>query len=301
MIDNAQAKARLDAMIERKIRQYGDGSPEVESTRRVAKGLSDILAGKPPQSVRETADRFEQADRKAVSLVSRWFASAAGSTVRWLAFLEGADDRLHNMMRTAIGDEQGFDAGAHVGPGDLIAIRKGEAWKLTDQATLEVIIEHVSDQVVCDLDFFAGSAFGSCMNNHAKLLKSIAKCDGVGRDGKPNKLRRDYLAERFSTVPFALGCSVVLVRACNGCLAAFAASNQIAAHTMGIVDVTPSGFGSVGVGTVQRSEICWGKETLAEVADEFEARNSRRPTVMELQKALQGAKFVGEGAPKDQP
>ncbi|WP_204807739.1 hypothetical protein [Mycobacterium riyadhense] len=283
-IANANRIART-AELEEKCRE------RISSTFLV-EALINIINNKPPSSIYESPN-FEKTDRQAGATVNRWFDSEAGSKVQWVSFLDHGDDAIDRMIQNTIGDDHGFDAGSHVHAGDLTAIRKGRAWKIAGKTTLEVVIEHVSQDAECDLRYLDGTAFGSCMNTHRKLLDSFARCD----EATASKERRNYVAERFSTVPFVRGGVIVLTRICNQCLAAFS-GNEVDIRKFRIVDPKPSGFGSVGARPITKSEYLWDKRVIAHVADDFEARNGRRPTTIELQKALQGAEFIGEGTPE---
>lgn len=292
------AKQRVRAGTAKEMKRTDSGNTTV--SRALDEGLSNILNNKPPADIDGIAADLENVDRRSEALVSDWFNSEAGQKVRWLAFLDVGEPWINQIIQTALGAENGFPPEAYVGPGDLVAIRGGESWSLTGETTLETVIDDLSETLACDFEYFAGTAHGSCMETHRKLLRSIAKCDGVGRDGKPNKLRRDYLSENFYTLPFARGNTILLARVCRFCLGAFSASNHIVAHQIGIIEPPPSGFGRIGAGPITKSEYLWDKNVVADTAHEWELRNGKPPSVMELQKALQGVAFVGEGSAETQ-
>lgn len=202
---------------------------------------------------RGQGDRIEAVDHEAKSVVARWFDSEPGRKYRALAFLEGADDEIRSLYADALENISGFD----VKPDELALIattRPGEYWKLGGQTTLQVVIEHVSEPIGCDLDSFAHDDFGPCIETHERMLAGIAKCDGIGRDGKPNKLRRDYIAENFATVPFAIGNVIVLVKICRWCFGSFIGRNNIDSNRIGYVVPKTDGYGCVGAGPITQSE-----------------------------------------------
>lgn len=288
------AKQRVRARAAKDMVATDSGNATV--SRDLNEGLSNILAGKPPAGIKNTNADLETVDRDSEAQVSRWFNTEAGQNVRWFSFLDVGDPWIHQIIETALGTENGFSPEAQVGPGDLVAIRGGETWPLTTEITLEAVIDELSATVACDLDYLVGTAHGSCMVTHQKLLRGIAKCDGIGRDGKPNKMRRDYLSENFHTIPFARGNAILLARICRFCLAAFSAGNQIVAHQIGIIEPPPSGFGRIGSGPITKSEYLWDQNVVEQVHRDWELRNGKPPSRIELQKALQGTKFVGAGS-----
>lgn len=286
------AKQRVRANAAKNMIPTASNRPAVSQT--LNEGLSDIvLHDKPPAGFKDTYAALENVDRRSEAQVSRWFNTEAGQKVRWFSFLDVGDPWIHQIIETALGTENGFAPETQVGPGDLVAIRGSETWSLAPEITLETIVDELSETVACDLDYLAGTAHGSCMVTHHKLLRGIAKCDGIGRDGKPNKMRRDYLSENFHTIPFARGNAILLARICRFCLAAFSAGNQIVAHQIGIIEPPPSGFGRIGSGPIKPSEYQWDQNVVEQVYRDWELRNGKPPSRIELQKALQGTKFVG--------
>ncbi|WP_204080991.1 hypothetical protein [Mycobacterium riyadhense] len=306
----AQAKlqADLDAMVQRRTEEYGEGSEQAESSRRITQCITDISNGKCPEAVMAMpAVRFEKTDKQSESDSARYLHSEAGRKVRWLSSVDQGHPWIMKIIETAIGGEHGFNVGEKVRAGDLIAVRKGEGWKITEEITLEHVIEQIEQieqtmlEAQCDMEYFAGTADGSCMESHRSMINNLRKLDEnpylVGKDGLRNPYRREYLNENFYTIPFFRGNAIVLARVCRFCLGSFSASNHIDARKLEIIE-PKQGFGTVGAGQITKGEYLWDKRVVAHVADEFEARNGRRPTAIELQKALQGAEFIGEGTPE---
>ncbi|WP_204803429.1 hypothetical protein [Mycobacterium riyadhense] len=273
------------------------------SRPNLQQALIDIINNRQPALDNETDYRFEETENAAESAAYRYLNSAAARKVRWLSSVDIGDTWIAKVIETAIGEEHGFYAGPDVGPGDLIAIRQRRAWKITEETTLEDVIKQIKDTTLepeCDMEFHAGTAFGSCMEDHITMINSLHKLDQdpylVGKDGLPNPYRRKYLEENFHTVPFARGNTVVLARLCKRCVNGFAASNQIDINKLGTVEPKPSGFGTIGTGPIEKSEYAWDQDAIRSVAQEWELRNGRPPSLVELQKALQGAGFIGEGS-----
>ncbi|WP_156675545.1 MULTISPECIES: hypothetical protein [unclassified Mycobacterium] len=292
------AKQRIRARAAKDMVATDSGNATV--SRDLNEGLSNILAGKPPAGINGVNVDLENVDRRSEALLSNWFNTEAGQKVRWLCFLDVGDPWINQIIETALGTVNCFAPETQVGPADLVAIRGGESWLLAGDITLEAVIDSLSETLACDFEYFAGTAAGSCMVSHHKLLRSIAKCDGLGRDGKPNKLRRDYLSENFHTIPFGRGNTILLARVCRFCLGAFSAGNHIVAHQIGIIEPPPSGFGRIGAGPISKSEYLWNKGVVEQVYRDWELRNGKPPSRIELQKALQGTKFVGAGSEETQ-
>lgn len=298
-----KTQADLDAMVQRRTKEYGGGSCQAESSRRIALGVMDIFYGKCREAVvAAQAVRFEESDRQGILVSSRYLDSEAGRTGRRLSFLDQGDPWIMKVIKTAIGSERGFNLGEHADPGDLTAMRKGEAWTLAEECTLDDIIKRISQTTLeaeCDMEYLAGTAVGSCMESHEKMINNLKKLDQdpylVGEDGLRNPHRRQYIAEHFCTVPFYRGNTIVIARICKFCVNAFFAANQVDLNKLGKVEPSPSGFGTLGGGPIGKSEYVWDRDAIKSAAEEWKKRNGRAPTYIELQRALQGAKFIGEG------
>lgn len=244
---------------------------------------------------------YEKTDGQAEAAWTRYQNSEAGRKARFFSFLDQGDSWITKLIATAIGEEHGFNLGEHVRAGDLTAVRKGEGWKITEQITLEDVIQHIEQaalEPLCDMEYHAGTASGSCMESHKMMINNLKKLDEdpylVGTDGLRNPYRRGYVAEHFLTVPFFRGNTIVVARVCKSCLNAFSASNQLDLNKLGTVEPSPSGFGAIGGGPIERSEYAWDQDAINSAAYEWKLRNGGPPTFIELQKALQGAKFIGD-------
>jgi hypothetical protein len=148
---------------------------------------------------------------------------------------------------------------------------------LSEITTLEVIAELIAEDVHCDFDLFKHKECGPCIDTHNRLLEGIAECDNdcIGKDGLPDPMRREYIAARFHTVPFARGNVIVLARICDGCFNAFIYGNHVATNQIGIVEPTSDGLGSVGAGPISAREYVWDKTVVDNISDDFECRNGR--------------------------
>ncbi|RFZ35144.1 hypothetical protein DAVIS_04694 [Mycobacterium marinum] len=301
-----KTQADLDTMVQRSTKEYGAGSGQAESSRRIALGVMDILNGKCPEPVvAAQAVRFEKSDRQGMLVSARYQNSEAGRKARFFSFLDQGDSWITKIIATAIGEEHGFNLGEHVRAGDLTAVRKGEGWKITEQITLEDVIQHIEQaalEPLCDMEYLAGTASGSCMESHKMMINNLKKLDEdpylVGTDGLRNPYRRGYVAEHILTVPFFRGNTIVLARICKLCVNAFFAANQVDLNKLGTVEPSPSGFGTLGGGPIGKCEYAWDRDAIKSAAEEWKKRNGSAPTDIELQRALQGAKFIGEGTPE---
>ncbi|OJZ65820.1 hypothetical protein BRW65_27780 [Mycobacterium paraffinicum] len=77
------------------------------------------------------------------------------------------------------------------------------------------------------------------------------------------------------------------------CYSAWLYRNQIQTDRISDIEPIGDGFGSVGGGPITKSEYLWDQTVVERVYRDWELRNGKPPTLIELQKALQGTKFVG--------
>lgn len=270
-------------------------------SRDLTEGLSNILAGKPPAGIKDTYD-LETVDMRAESIVSRWYESATGCKFRALHFLYGADDTIRSIPESVV---RHLPAGIDAGPDEIVVVSStyaGDYWKITSLETLHMVIELMSLDIHCDLDLFKNTGLNSCAKANTKFFGSLKKLDQgcIGSDGLPNPHQREYVPQHFATVPFAWGNVVVLSRICMTCYGAWIYRNQIQIDRVGEVEPISDGFGSVGAGPITKSEYLWDQNVVEQVYRDWELRNGRPPSIIELQKALQGTKFIGAGSEEAQ-
>ncbi|MCA4732158.1 hypothetical protein [Mycobacterium avium] len=292
----ADVQQRVRARAAKNIVRTESGTTTV--SRALNEGLSNILAGRPPAGIEDIAADLENVDRKAESIVSQWYETMAGRKFRALDFLYGADDTIRSIAEKAMRD---FPAGIDAGPDELIAIatsKPGEYWKISSSETLHMVMELLSLDIHCDLDLFKNTDLDSCMKANTKFLDGLKKMDKgcTSRDGLPNPHQREYIPQHFATVPFARGNLIVLSRICMSCYGAWIYRNQIDTSRVGEIEPINDGFGSVGCGPIEKSEYLWDAKVVEQVARDWELRNGKPPSLMDLQKALQGVAFVGAGS-----
>lgn len=183
------------------------------------------------------------------------FYTGPGRRFLPLHLLYGADgDGAHSVraiVARAVGAydahfSHGGDVGARIG--DVVAVatsRPQQSWRIMGARTIEVVTELIAADVHCDLDIFAGTDYGSCVDRLGRVADLYGKCDSdpyVGSDSQ----RRKYVTENFSTVPFRCGNLYILARICNGCYATFLKQNNVDTEKVEIVEPWSDGFGSVG-------------------------------------------------------
>lgn len=293
--DDAQQRARTNGA--KQVVPTDSGTTTV--SRALNEGLSNILNNKPPADIEDIAADFENADRNAESIVSQWYETATGRKFRALYFLEPADDPT--IRDIAVNAVKHFPAGIDAGPDELIAIatsKPDEYWKISSSETLHMVMELLSLDIHCDLDLFKNTDLDSCMKANTKFFDGLKKMDKgcTSRDGLPNPHQREYIPQHFATVPFARGNLIVLSRICMSCYGAWVYRNQINTNTISEIEPLNDGFGSVGGGPITKSEYLWDQNVVEQVARDWELRNGKQPSLMDLQKALQGVAFVGAGS-----
>lgn len=248
------------------------------------------------------ADRFEAAQCRGESAVAAVNDDDKMKRFRVFNFLYGADDTIRNVVKKIVDSLPKIQ----IDPGDVVAVSTTSAqdalfWHVSDAATLRAAIDKTTYEVMCDFRLLDpdDTVFGPCMTHHKNRLERLKKLDRpncVGRDGLPEPHKRDYLKEHFFTIPFAVGNIVILARICDLCLGAFLYVNRIDTNKIGEIEPICDGFGSVGGGPITASESSWDDDTVKGVAADWEARNGRSPSLIELQKALNGVAFVGAGS-----
>ena len=279
--------------------------------------LANPNGGTPLLSTNREVTEIENAERKVTAIVERFYT---GIGRKWLAvhFLAGADDDIRRIVDKAVeayslyfsnwiegvGEHQFRSADVviiassrpqeryncnHFGP-DGAGYYNEIGYALS---TLEYVDHVMSEDVHCDMDIYKGTELGSCKKHHSERLTLIAKCDGIGEDGKPNALRRKYLKENFFTVPFARGDMIVMVRICNLCWNGFLLKNSINLNTTEIIEPYTDGFGSVGSGTIKKSEYLWNHKIVDRAIQNLTITLRRNPTLQELENALKAETFIG--------
>lgn len=292
--DDAKQRVRVRAAKD----MVATDSGHATVSRDLNEGLSNILAGKPPAGIKDIYADLETVDMRAESIVSRWYESAPGRKFRALHFLYGADDTIRSIPESVV---RHLPAGIDAGPDEIVVVSSTYAddyWKITSLETLHMVMELMSLDIHCDLDLFKNTELDSCAKANTKFFGSLKKLDQgcIGSDGLPNPHQREYVPQHFATVPFARGNVVVLSRICITCYGAWIYRNQIQLDRVGETEPISDGFGSVGGGPVQKSDYLWDKAVVEQVAHDWQLRNGKPPTRIELQKALQGTKFVGAGS-----
>lgn len=255
----AQAKRDLEAIaiangsqtaeFERKCRENNALSPEL------AQGLIDIFQNKRPASDCNLADVIEAAERKAESIVSRWYQSKDGSKFRGFLYLYGADDFIRSITTKAIKKFTGYGAG----PDQVVVIatsQPGEYWKIATFDDLLMAMQVVSLDIHCDLDLMTNTDVGPCLDSYAWLrdLKRLDKDGCTDRDGLPNPHQREFIPKHICTVPFVIGNVIILTRMCMMCYGAWLCTNQIDTKRLGEIEPVSDGFGSVGAGPIESKE-----------------------------------------------
>jgi hypothetical protein len=287
--------------------------PEVAAA--TINAISAPVSGQPLLATNRHVAELENAQRRVTAIVESFYL---GIGRKWLPlfFLEPADDDIRRMVDKAV---EAYDlrfsnwiegVGEHkFRAGDVVIIassRPYERWNCHDfgpdnygnmphyvGSTAECVEHVTSEDVYCDLDIYIRTEIGSCKKRHIENLSLIAKCDGVGKDGKPNAMRRKYLKEHFFSVPFARGNMIVMVRICDLCWNGFLLKNSIQTNTTGIVEPYVDGFGSVGSGTITKSEYLWSHKVIDKTIDNLKITLERDPTLPELEKSLSTEKFIG--------
>jgi hypothetical protein len=209
-----------------------DANPvdEAAVSRRVAAATDFVIDGKAPSpAVVAVADQTEAEWNQNENWVEAWFQNA-GRRFLPLLLLYAADDTIRATMA------------------------KAQRWPITGTNTPEVVMERIKHKVRCDLDIYANAETGPCLDQHIDMLAMWDRCDGIGKDGLPHALRRKYIEEHFSTVPFAFGDSIAFARICDRCWAAWLAWNHINTKEIGFVEPIQDGFGSVAPGGIKPNE-----------------------------------------------
>jgi hypothetical protein len=251
--DEAKARVRARAAAQR---VKADPDHEAQIAARVATATQAVIDGKTPSpTVVAIADRIEAAQNRSETWVHSFY-TGIGRRFLPIHFLSGADDGIRAMTAKAASLPI---VKSNARPGDLVAVAtsRPEKWILGDTTTPEVVMERIQHDVHCDLDLLAGTEDGSCMDRHYghhHMLSLLAKCDGIGKDGKPDAMRRDYIEKHFFTVPFSHGDLIVFARICNMCWGAFLYKNNIDTKEIGIIEPKSDGFGSIGPGPIRKKE-----------------------------------------------
>jgi len=304
MIDYDEAKKRANAVVAKTRAESGAAAAEVAA--RVMQGTLEVIAAKPsdkpPASIRDAVAAYVSVDSRAESIESQYFESVTGRKYRSLRRLYGADRVIRSIPKRILRD---FSVGVDAAPDEIVAIsstRPGEYWKIHSLDDLHLVMDLLSLDIGCDLDLFKNTDVDSCAKANTKFFEGLKRLDKgcTSRDGLPNPHQREHIPQYFATVPFAYGNVIILSRICTSCFGAWIYRNIIDTKRIGEVESVDDGFGSVGGGPIPRSEAVWDKTVVAQVARDWELRNGRPPSVIELQKALQGVSFVGEGVPEAQ-
>jgi hypothetical protein len=293
--DEAKARVRASAATQR---VDADADHEAQIASRIATATDHLKASRPSDEPQQTdpelVNQFENVDRRAQGIIARWFDSDKGRKFRALHFLEGADDTIRALTAKALADYGGGYGG---NPGDLAVIattRPGESWVIGGATTLQVVSELLADDAACDLNLFADTEIGPCVEGdygHHARLESLARCDQgtIDKDGRSDHFQHEYIVNNFVTVPFARGNVIVLTRICIGCWNAFLYKNSINTKEIGVIEPKSDGFGSVGPGPIPQSEIQWDKTVVGDLAA------GKRP-VPPVATLLKSQKFVGAGS-----
>lgn len=246
--------------------------------------------------------RFEHLDSRVESIISQAFESEPTRKYRAFHYLEPADNLIRSISEKAM---RNFPVGIDAAPAQIIAIapsRPGEYWKISSVESLHMVMDLLSLDIHCDLDLMRNTDIGPCLDKYSWLrkLKKQDENGCVDKDGLPNPHQREFIPNYFGTAPFAVGNVIALARICTMCYGAWLYQNHVDTTKIGIIEPISDGFGSVGGGPITKSEYKWDPKVVEQVRREWHLRNSRWPSTIELQTALQDAEFVGEGSEEPQ-
>jgi hypothetical protein len=219
----------------------GDDKPiPPEVTAESARALHAIITGTPDSSTTARGEQYLATWLTTEDIETRW--DADNPAYRWIHMLFGAPN-ADLLRRPADQAADAFAMSTAPGvPAIIATCRLGEPWVMHSAWELRAAISAISEETHCDLRLSDGTEFGSCIDRHARQLELIERFDGTDERGEWGKLRREYLAKEFVTVPFARGDLVILARFCRWCLASFQGLNRIDSRTCQFDEPYTDGF-----------------------------------------------------------